>query len=408
MRFAILFWAAAACAQPFHFEFGSAKGRIGASAFEPGSAVECAPNHCGSEKPFFFSTDVPEGDYDVTLDLAGGMRGARMTVRAESRRLLVENLDVAPGSTQTRAFTVNVRYPEIATGDMVKLKPRERGSFSWDHKLTLEFNGEHPAVRSIDVVKANKPITVYLAGDSTVVDQDREPWAAWGQMLPRFFKQGVSIANHAESGESLKSFIGERRLAKILTTIKEGDYLFVQFTHNDQKPGGSYVEPFTTYKDHLKLFIREARARKATPVLVTSMHRRTFSEDGKITNSLGDYPEAMRQTAHEEGVPLIDLNAMSERFYEAMGPAGSIKAFVHYPVGTFPGQRGELKDNTHFNAYGAYQLAKCVIEGIKTAKLDLARYLVDAGPFDPSKPDPVEAFRLPLSPLSTAVAPEGT
>src|SRR5579872_2578515 len=107
-------------------------------------------------------------------------------------------------------------------------------------------------VQTLEIRKADDAITVYIAGDSTVTDQPKEPWAAWGQILPRFFKQGVAIANHAESGESLKSFMGERRLEKILETIKAGDYLFIQFAHNDQKPGSSHVDPFTTYRDTLK------------------------------------------------------------------------------------------------------------------------------------------------------------
>ena len=132
--------------------------------------------------------------------------------------------------------------PEIA-GDAtqrVKLKPREVGSLDWDSKLTLEFNGEHPGFRSIEI-KPIRETTIYLAGDSTVVDQDVEPWAAWGQMLPRFFRPGVVIANHAESGETIRSFEGERRFAKVMSLIQPGDYLFMQFGHNDQKPNAVSV-----------------------------------------------------------------------------------------------------------------------------------------------------------------------
>jgi lysophospholipase L1-like esterase len=227
-------------------------------------------------------------------------------------------------------------------------------------------------------------------------------------MLPRFFKPGVAIANYAESGEALRSFTAEKRLEKLLTQMHRGDYLFIQFAHNDQKPGGAYVEAFTTYKEWLKRFIAEARQRGATPVLVTSMHRRSFGEDGKIRNTLGDYPEAMRQTAREENVPLIDLNVMSKAFYEALGPEGSKKAFVIYPAGTFPGQDRELKDDTHFNSYGAYELAKCIVEGIKSAKLDLAGFLIgDTPAFDPSHPDPVDRVRMPLSPVFSLIKPDG-
>ena len=152
--------------------------------------------------------------------------------------------------------------------------------------------------------------TVFIAGDSTVTDQPREPTTSWGQMLPVFFKPDVAIANHAESGETLKSFITGLRLDKILSQIRKGDYLFMQFGHNDQKENWpqTYVEPFTTYKQYLKVFIAEARRRGAIPVLVTPMQRRNFDGAGRIRNTLGDFPEAVRQTAAEEHVALIDLN----------------------------------------------------------------------------------------------------
>ena len=127
--------------------------------------------------------------------------------------------------------------------------------------------------------------------DSTVTDQPGEPTASWGQMFTRFFTPDVAIANHAESGETLKSFITGLRLDKILSQMKKGDYLFIEFGHNDMKVNWpqTYVEPFTTHKQYLKVFIAEARRRGAIPVLVTPMQRRNF--DGlKIRNSLGDFP----------------------------------------------------------------------------------------------------------------------
>jgi lysophospholipase L1-like esterase len=278
----------------------------------------------------------------------------------------------------------------------------------WDDKLTLEFSNRRPCVCALEIARVDDAITVYIAGDSTVTDQPREPWAAWGQILPRFFKPGVAVANHAESGEALRSFLGEKRLDKILSTIKPGDYLFIQFGHNDQKERGPNVGAFTSYKDSLKHYIKEAKERGAIPVLVTSMHRRTFAEDGTIKDSLGDYPEAVRQAAREDDVPLIDLNAMSKTFYEALGPEASKKAFVHYPAGTLPGQEQALKDDTHFNAYGGYELARCIVEGIKADELGLARFLVDdVPPFDPSHPDPVATWSLPPSPPGAPVVPEG-
>lgn len=218
-------------------------------------------------------------------------------------------------------------------------------------------------------------------------------------MLPRFFRPGVAIANHAESGESLKSFIGEERMAKVLETIRPGDYLFIQFAHNDQKPGPAHVDAFTTYKEYLLRYINAAREKHAFPVLVTSMLRRRFDANGKIINTLEDYPEAMRQLAKEQKVALIDLNAMSKTLFETLGPEGTLEAFVHYPAHTFPGQDQELKDDTHFNSYGAYELARCVVQAIRESNLGLKPYLVtDIGDFDPAHPDSVQKWNFPNSP----------
>ncbi|MFD3003562.1 rhamnogalacturonan acetylesterase [Pontibacter toksunensis] len=362
-----------------------------------------------SNAPFYFAVDLPEGNYEVTL-LLGDLQGtSTTTVKAESRRLMLEKVETPAGKVESHTFTVNVRTPRINEVESIRLKSRELGYLNWDNKLTLEFNNSRPCVAAIEIRETPDVISMYLAGNSTVVDQEYEPWAAWGQMIPRFFKPGVVVTNYAESGESLKAFVGERRLEKILSVIKPNDYLFIEFAHNDQKPGSSHVEPFTTYKDMLKHYISEARKRGAIPVLVTSMHRRNFDEQGKIVNTLGDYPEAVRQTAKEENVAVIDLNAMSKEFYEAMGPEKSKKAFVHFPSGTFPGQEKELKDDTHFSAYGAYQLARGIVEGIKKNNLKLADYLRDdVKPFDPANPDPVDNWQLPQSPDVTAVKPDGS
>lgn len=361
-----------------------------------------------SEKPFYFTVDVPEGNYKVTVTFGDTKGSSATTVKAESRRLMLENVQTRPGKFETRTFTVNVRNRQISENLQVGLKPRENSYLHWDNQLTLEFNDQAPKVCAVEIAKVVDVVTVFLAGNSTVVDQAEEPWAAWGQMIPRFFGPEVAIANHAESGEALKSFLAERRLDKIMSQMKPGDYLFIEFAHNDQKPGSAHVEPYTTYKEHLKLYIAEARKRGGKPVLVTSMHRRSFDENGKIVNTLGDYPEAVRQTGREENVPVIDLNAMSKELYEALGPEASKKAFVHYPAGSFPGQDKDLKDDTHFSTYGAYQLAKCVVEGIKANDLELAKFLLpDLPAYNPAQPDPVGRWRLPVSSQVSAVKPDG-
>jgi len=206
------------------------------------------------------------------------------------------------------------------------------------------------------------------------------------------------VANHGESGESLKGFIGERRLAKLMSVIQPGDYLLIQMGHNDQKEKGEGVGAFTTYKADLKRFIAETREHGATPILVTSMNRLNFDADGKIVNTLGDYPEAVRQAGKEEDVPVIDLNAMSKPFYEALGPVDAHKAFAG-------------NDTTHQSDYGSYELAKCIVEAIRQQKLPLAQYLYDTPHdtprFDPAHPDPVDKFDVPAEPRKNAPKPYG-
>ena len=134
-----------------------------------------------------------------------------------------------------------------------------------------------------------------------------------------------------------------RRLAKLLSVMKPGDYLFIEFAHNDQKPGGNHVDPYTTYQEQVRYYINEARKRGGKPVLVTSTARRAFDESDKIKNTLLEYPDAMRQLAKEENLPLIDLNAMTKVFYETLGVENSKHALVHYPANTFPGQNKPLE-----------------------------------------------------------------
>jgi lysophospholipase L1-like esterase len=364
--------------------------------FDLGTRPSEAGDHVTSDEPFFFSVAVPEGNYVVTVTLGDRAGESNTTVKAESRQLVLHAVRTKPGEVVTRSFAVNVRRPEMPGGGRVKLKPREQGYLRWDDKLTLEFSGPRPAVRSVEIAPAPaETITVYLAGDSTVTDQANEPYNSWGQMLPRFFKPTVAVANHAESGESFKSFTGAKRIDKILSTIKAGDYLFVQFGHNDQKDKAPGAGAFTTYADAMRKYVAMAREKQAVPVLITPVSRRSFGSDGKIANNLSDFPEAVRRVARELDVPLIDLNAMSHPFYEAMGPEKSKLAFA-------PG------DNTHHNNYGSYELARCVVEGIRSAKLDLAKHLAgDVVAFDPARPDPMETFDVPPSPSAPALKPDG-
>lgn len=401
------------------FDFGSGRAAAGFTpvsgnniysqdtgyGFEAGADMTCldrgAKNileagFCTSDKPFYFSAAVPEGNYKVTVTFGDAKEATVTTVKAELRRLMLEKVETRPGKFTSQSFIVNIRNPQFPGGE-VKLKDREKTSewWAWDNKLTLEFNNSHPNVNAIEIEKVDVP-TIYLLGDSTVCDQPGEPYASWGQMLTRFFRPEAAVANHAESGESLRSSLGARRLDKVLSLVKSGDYVLIQFAHNDEKEKGDGVGAFTTFKASLKKYVTEIRKQGGIPVLITPMHRRTFDNAGKITNSHGDYPEAVRQAAKEENTPLIDLTAMSKEFYEALGKEKSGAAFKE-------------GDATHHNNYGSYELAKMMVEGIKAAKLDIARYLIKGLPkFDPRKPDSVESVIIPASPAANAAKPLGS
>lgn len=395
------------CAEHAAHGYTSLKGTLYGktdSGFDMRPSPEVKDGVCSSDQAFYVSVKEPEGNFLVTVTLGSGKQAAVTAVKAEARRLMVFPVATAAGQKVTRSFAVHTRTADISATEHVHLKPREIGDLDWDHKLTLEFTGKHASVRTITVKPVDVP-TIYIAGDSTVVDQQKAPWVAWGQMLPAFFNDKVAVANEAESGETIRSFVGERRFDKVMSTIQAGNYLMMQFAHNDQKPGRGFV-PISQYKELLERYIGLARAKGAHPVLVTSMERRDFNSKGQIVNTLAGYPAAMREVARREHVPLIDLNAMSFKLFDAMGPKGTLKAFVHYPAHTFPNQPKPLADNTHFTSYGAFELAKCVVRGIREAKLPIAKDIrKGVARFNPAHPDSSTVLDLPPDPFVSAQTP---
>ncbi len=346
-------------------------------------------------RPFYFSVRVPDGNYKVTVKLGDKKRDASTTVRAESRRLMLENIVTKKNKPVEKTFIVNKRQNGINLKDSVKLNQREIGTPTWDNKLTLEFTGASPAVEHITiepVTEADSVTTLFLCGNSTVVDQTYEPWASWGQIIPRYFDDKVAVSNNAESGERASSFLDKRRLDKVLSMAKPGDYMIIEFGHNDQKEKGPGKGAFYNFAHNLKIFIDRARAKGVNPILVTPAARRSFDKNGKAQDTHLDYPDAVREVAARENVPLIDLNPMTKTLYETLGVENSKKALVHYPAGTYPGQKQALADNTHFNPYGATQVAKCIIEGLRKAVPALAKHIIDAPAYSPASPDDTETF----------------
>ena len=359
------------------------------------------------DEPCYFSVRVPDGNYRVTVTLGSRQRAAVTTVRAESRRLFVENLKTRKGEFRDVTFIVHKHSPFIDEHQQVHIKERERTKLNWDDRLTLEINGDAPACAAVRIEPANDVPTLFLCGNSTVVDQDYEPWASWGQIITRWLNAEIAVANFAESGETASTFIANLRLAKALSMMRKGDYLIAEFGHNDQKQHRPGDGPYYNFATALKTFVDETRQRGATIIFATPTQRRTFDK-GRIRDSHGDYPAAMRWVAEREQVPVIELNEMTRTFYEALGEEQSKRAFVHYPAGSYPGQTTAFKDNTHFNPYGAYEIAKCVIEGIKTLQLPLAQYIrSEYKPFDPAHPDDIDSFRWNDSPFFDAVKPDG-
>lgn len=359
-------------------------------------------------KPFFFSVDVPEGNYKVKVLLGNKDKESQTTVKSESRRLMLENIYLPKGKYTVQTFIVNIRNTKIDTNNTVKIKQREVGKLIWDDKLTLEFNGIDPSVKQIEIEQKNDIPTIFLAGNSTVVDEANEPWCGWGQMFTRFLKPKIAVANYAESGEAANTFVSSNRFAKLYSKMRKGDYLIIEFGHNDQKQKGEGKGPYTSYKNDLKYLIDKTREKGGIPILVTPMHRRFFDENGKVKNTHGEYPNAVRQLAKEENVYLIDLNEMSAILYEAWGIEGSKRAFVHFPAGTFPNQEKALADNTHFNPYGGYQIARCIIKGIVDNNIPLEKYIINEfKTYNPEYPDDVNKFDIPATQFSSMLKPDG-
>jgi lysophospholipase L1-like esterase len=249
----------------------------------------------------------------------------------------------------------------------------EAAARHWDEKLTLEFNGPRPVLAALELVKDDTVPTLFTAGDSTVGDPRRGPGGNWPTQLCQFLKPEIALCNAAEGGETSKSFLTGRRLDKVLSQMKAGDFLLVQFGHNDSKPQWpqSYTDPATTFKAYLGVYLAETRRRGATLVLVTPMERRGNGD------TVGPWARAMREFAAEHHVPLIDQWAMSKVMWTALGP----------DVGT------AFADQTHLNGYGGYLLAKNIVRGLRSGVPGLAKFIVDDfQEMDPAHPEPPPGY----------------
>jgi lysophospholipase L1-like esterase len=224
-----------------------------------------------------------------------------------------------------------------------------------------------------------QPITVYLAGDSTMAEKraEKRPETGWGEMLEAYFdNKKVKIENHAQNGRSTRTFISENRWQTIVDKLKKGDYVFIQFGHNDQsKEKVDRYTPPEDYRKNLIRFIEDVRAKKAIPVLFTPVMRRKFDKDGKFVDQHGVYPGIVREVAKEYKVALIDMHRTSEKVLVNYGVEESKKLFLQLQPGENTNYPNGVNDNTHFNPKGAEEMVKLAIAGIKEQKISLRKYL---------------------------------
>jgi pectinesterase len=219
---------------------------------------------------------------------------------------------------------------------------------------------------------------VYLAGDSTMAIKQLDlPERGWGMALNGLFKDPAMIQNHAVNGRSTKSFINEGRWPRIVAALQPGDFVIIQFGHNDEKVASPQVgtDPATTFRDNLRRFIRDTRAKQATPILATPVARRKFDAAGKLVPTHGVYPDAIRAVAAEEKVPLLDVERATEKWLQETGDEPSKKFFMWIAPGTHPLIPEGRKDDTHFVEAGAVKVAEMAVAQIREQNLPLAHWL---------------------------------
>lgn len=354
--------------------------------------------HDGKSAPASFSVKVPEGSYKVTVTIGDPHGTSKTSVRAEQRRLVVDGCTTAKGEIVSRSFSVNVRSNTLSSGNSMKLDSREWDyetgrplMYTWDDKLTLTFCDENPKVRTVEIEPLDNALTVYLIGDSTVTDQAGEYYGTWGQALPLWFRLPVVVANHAESGQTLKAFRFQRRWDKVYESLKPGDYVLIQLGTNDSNTRGhdgmwpkddmagewafTHAEAETDYIWLLATYAVEIKRKGAIPVIVSPMTKVDLKacvpdSSGKMDR----YEAGARKAAELAGCAYINLFSMSKDIVNAIGP-DTAKAY---------------HDGIHSGNYGGYLFSRCIAKGIKDAGLGLADHLIDgAADFNPAAPLPL-------------------
>jgi len=226
-----------------------------------------------------------------------------------------------------------------------------------------------------------KAPSIFLIGDSTMADKpdsaDKNPERGWGQLLPNFFKEEITVYNHAVNGRSSKSFITEGRWEKVINELASGDYVFIQFGHNDQKykDPKRYTNPWTGYRRNLEKFVKETLQKGAHPVILSSIVRRKFNEFGTLEDTHGVYPFIARTVAESENIPFVDMQLLTEDFINELGVESSKEIYLWVSAGEYERFPDGKVDNTHLSLKGATEYARLVVNALQMQELPLANWL---------------------------------
>ena len=228
-----------------------------------------------------------------------------------------------------------------------------------------------------------KKITIWLIGDSTMCpyEPNRAPLTGWGMPFANFFDSSVNIQNKAKGGRSTRTFLSENRWQPIVDSLHEGDYVFMQFGHNDEAKEEKYKDRYTSvpdYKTNLVKFIQESIGKKAIPILITPVTRMKFSKQGNIEETHKEYSAAVWEVSKQYNIPVIDLDKLSRDLLQKFGRENSKLLFMQLDSLQHPNYPAGQKDNTHFNEYGARRMAQIVLMEIKNLKLELAERIIIA------------------------------
>ncbi|MDD3321392.1 MAG: rhamnogalacturonan acetylesterase [Paludibacter sp.] len=226
--------------------------------------------------------------------------------------------------------------------------------------------------------KSTEKINVWMIGDSTMANKnpDKAPETGWGMVMNEFVNINATVHNHALNGRSSKSFVDEGRWKAVYDSIQPGDYVIIQFGHNDEKPAEKlHTDAFTTYKQQLKMFVDQTREKGANPIICSSIVRRHFDEKGNLKQTHGDYIKASQEIAKETNTPYVDMEALTRKVVSKAGHEKSKKLYLFTNPGEYQNRKKGVQDSTHLNVKGAHAVARLFVKDVKKQKLSISRYL---------------------------------